>query len=175
MLRSTVVLDDLFDVKHGWPYRAHEIPLERLAAADGTPYYLVRVDGLEVFVVEQVERPEEKSNDMTRLCVLVGSGAQVGDALFFLQTNADTFGLPSVGVEDGDGTIVLVGALPFADGFPLEWLRKQLLVVIGTCVAEMCELLVEIDRSESRNGSPYRDQERKTSDSMASALVRAFV
>lgn len=173
-MRSTLVLEDLFDVNHGWPYPAHQVPVERLAAADGTPYYLLSVDGLEVFVVEQTDWLDENPNVTTRLCVLVGSDAEVGDALFLVQTNADTFGLPAAGV-DQDGTVVFVGALPFAEGFPLEWLRKQLLVVIGTCVAEMSELLVEIDRSDSRHRSPGRDEAHEAAASLASTFVRAFL
>ncbi|WP_350348201.1 hypothetical protein ABIQ69_16455 [Agromyces sp. G08B096] len=144
MLTPTLVLDDLFDPAKGWPFSANQVPLTRRAAPDGNPFYHLVVDGIELQVAEKKEWEDGVTSRVapTRLVVLAYiMGVTITDATVFASANADTFGLPALGI-DGDGDVTIAAAIPFEDGFPLDLLRKQLMVCIGLVVETTAGLLL---------------------------------
>ncbi|GAA1855279.1 hypothetical protein ACFFOM_20605 [Microlunatus capsulatus] len=176
MLRKTLILDDIFDATLGWPYPIHQVPLERLAAPDGSPYYQLRVDGVNVFVIEQTEWADEnRRSDISasRLCVIVPTDFENMDAVELLLGNADTHGLPGWSVDE-DGDIVLTHALPFSENFPVDWLRKQMLVSIGLAVEGVREVAaVIVEGDEGRTARRWTNAREVAS--VAGSFARAFV
>lgn len=87
-------------------------------------------------VFEQTEWADQsRRSDIlaSHLCVLVPSTLTHNEPAALLKVNSETLGLPGWALDE-DGDIALVHALPFADGFPVDWLRKRLLVSIGLAV-----------------------------------------
>jgi hypothetical protein len=175
VLRKTLVLDDLFDPAQGWPYPARQVPVERHAARGGNPYYVLLVDGVEVAVFEQTEWEDKTtSSDIaaSRLCVVVPTELVI-DPVALLESNAGTHGLPGWSIDD-DGDIALTHALPFAEGFPLEWLRKQLLVAIGLAVEALREVTFDIEEAEKARPARQWANAREVA-SVAGTFARAFL
>ncbi|GAA3557997.1 hypothetical protein GCM10022197_11630 [Microlunatus spumicola] len=175
MLRKTLILDDIFDPAQGWPYPFHQVPVERGAAHDGNPYYQVRVDGVEVFVFEQTEWADSATrsdSSPARLCVTVPTEFVGVNASGLLEDNADTHGLPGWGLDE-DGDLAFHHALPFAEGFPVEWLRRQMLVSIGLSVEAFRDAKALVDAEE--RGRPARQWESaRQVASVAGIFARAM-
>ena len=144
MLTPTIVLDDLFDPAKGWPFSANQVPLIRRAAPDGNPFYTLTVDGIELQVAEKKEWAEGVVSRVAPTSLIVLAyimGVTITDASALARGNANTFGLPALGI-DGDGDVTITAALPFEEGFPVDLLRKQVMVCIGLVVETTAGLLL---------------------------------
>jgi hypothetical protein len=174
MLKTTLVLDDLFDPEKGWTFPPRQVPIERSAADDGTPTYLLRVDGYPVIVYEQTEWADgfRSSVSAMRICFAIDSGIVVVDALPIAEATLVTSGPPAFGVDD-DGEMAVVYALPFSEDFPLEFLRKQLVVAIGLGVQEIREAQAGVDEEERAKPAARWNQAREVA-SVAGTFARAF-
>src|SRR5262245_4755572 len=151
MLKSTVVLDDIFNPAKGWAFHAHQVPLSRRSATDGNPYFLVTIDDIELLVFEQHEWKEGVTSNVpaTRLVVKSFiSGVNITNPAALAKASSRSNGLPSYGLDD-DGDVTLQAALPFADNFPLEWLRKQVMVCMGLVAEEAQDFINELDSPDT--------------------------
>ena len=50
--QQSTILDDIFDPEKGWSFSTVQVPLQRGAASDGTPFYTVTVDRIDIEVFE---------------------------------------------------------------------------------------------------------------------------
>ena len=143
MLTPTLALDDLFDPAKGWPFAAHQVPLERTAAPDGNPLYSVKVDGIVLIVFEQSRWHEDIASNVspTRLVIMTYiTGVSIDNPAALAQATSDSKGLPALGLDE-DGDVVVTTAIPFEEGFPVDLLRKQAMVAMGI-VAEQTAALI---------------------------------
>jgi hypothetical protein len=133
MLTPTILLDDIFDPAEGWPFSSREVPIRRIAARDGNPMYEVEVDGIQVNVFEQAECEDGSEGDIPTNRLVVKTwmlNVSLNNPEALLEATNENNGLPSLGLdEDGDVTVQV--AVLFADDFPVDWARKQLMVAMG--------------------------------------------
>ncbi len=143
MLTKTIVLDDIFDPAKGWQFPAHQVPLSRGAADDGNPYYYVTVDGIDLLVFEQTAWKDNVKSNVAPTRLVVKSyitGVTITEPGALLMGTNDSNGLPSLGLDEEENVTVQV-SLPIAEDFPLEWLRKQLMVCMGLVTEETQDLI----------------------------------
>ena len=174
LTRTTLVLDDLFDPRKGWDFPAHQVPIERSAAHDGNPMYVLNVDGIEVVVFEVTKWAEGSRETVPamRVSFVIASELEVADARVLAEANMETLGLPAWAVDD-EGEIDIAYSLPFSEDFPVEFLRKQLLVAIALAVGAVRELRADVEDSERARPAARWNQARNVA-SVAGTFARAF-
>lgn len=179
MLTQTLILDDVFDPAKGWAFPPHQVPLSRGASSDGNPYYTITVDGIDLLVYEQSRWDEGIQSNVPATRLVVNSlitGVEITNPSALLNANTDTNGLPSIGLDE-DGDVTLQVALPFDENFPLEWLRKQLMVCMGLVAQETRDLRnawSADDESEEPEESNFDWGTARNVASVAGVFVRAF-
>jgi len=174
--QPSTVLDEVFDPARGWTFPPTQIPLQRSIASDGSPYYIAKVDDIEMEVFEQTRWKEGISRSVPagRLVALTTfTGVTLTNPAALLNAAFDTRGLPSFGV-DKQGRITLQAAFPYAKGFPVDIARKQLMVCMGIVAEEARELLQAWNKNTASGKSVDWDTARGVA-SVAGALLRAFV
>jgi len=179
MLAPTILLDDVFDPDKGWPFSPHKVPISRAASEDGNPYYAVSVDGVEVVVFEiRNWEPGVQSNVApTRLVAMTAiTGVSIDNPLALLSGTASSRGMPALGIAE-DGSVQLFASVPIAEGFPVDWARKQLMVCMGLVAEDTRELLRawNQDDAPAASGEEFDWDTAKNIASVAGSLLRAFV
>ena len=178
MLKSTIVLDDIFDSKKGWEFPPHQVPLIRKAAEDGNPYYEVTVDGTELAVFEQTEWKTgvESNVSATRLVVKSYISVEnITNPAALAEATSETNGLPSFGL-DSEGYVTVQVALPFSEKLPLEWLRKQVMVCMGLVAEETKDFISGVNEPDSIADEEQSSDWNVAKDvaSVAGFLLRVF-
>ena len=202
MIKKTLVLDDILDPKKGWPFNQNQVPIERDIADDGTPFYILTVDGVLVTANENTTWADGEQSTIDPTCIAVMAQIE-GLEIDNLEDPCDMFhrllldGLGSKGSicpgfdENGQGYYLTT--LPFAEGFPVEWLRKQFMVSVGLvaeqtrnlekALAENSPDVVEghdeksdvSSQSDSGFTSKVVNAAGKVAVSIASTMIRAFL
>ena len=174
MIKPTLVLDDILDPKKGWPFNQHQVPIERDITDDGTPYYILTVDGVLVTANENTSWADGEKSLLDPTCIAIMAQIE-GLKIDSFEDPCDMFhklledGFGSKGSccpgfdEDGQG--YFLSSLPFAEGFPVEWLRKQFMVSVGL-IAEQTR---HLERALAENSPDVvEDHEEKSNESTES-------
>jgi hypothetical protein len=172
MIKPTLILDDILDPKKGWPFSKTQVPIERDLTDFGTPIYKLSVDGVDVMVYEVTTWADDEDSIVDPTCIAVMSHIE-GLEIDNLRDPCDMFhrllldGFGSKGSFcpgfDDDGQGYYLTTLPFAKGFPVDWLRKQFMVNVGL-IAEQTRSLEKALAEDSPDVG--EDDEGESDDSL---------
>ena len=190
MIKRTLVLDDILDQAKGWPFSQTQVPIERFLSDDGNPMYSLTVDGVVVNAFE-ITRWADGSNsniDPTSIAILT-----VVDGLF-IDNMEDPSGVFHSLLLDGfatrgdvcpgfdaDGQGYFQASLPFAEGFPIKWLRKQFMVKVGLVANQTGELERALagdsteDDEDDHSDDGFTSKAVNLAGSFAGQMLRSFV
>jgi hypothetical protein len=182
---ETWVLDKIFDPEQGWTISSDDAPVKRITAEeDGNPNYVVSIGRINVWTweVHHWNPGAVRNVSAGRLVARVAfTGITITDPTILLSSTYKATGLPSYGINEGDGQPALHAAFPIAPGFPVDLARRQLMVCIGTLAADAEECLqnwnkqsVDSRNKQSVNSRIDWDAANKVA-SVAGRFLRAFV